>query len=385
MKKNKLIILTFIIAMCPIGLCGCWNYREIDTMAIVAGMAIDKDIKTNKYIVTTEIITTQTQGVASNISSELYSSEGDSIFSAVRNTIEKTGLRLFWSDAKVVIISESVAKEGVIPVIDWTNRDSEVRSDMWMLIAKGGSAAQILKTKVKVNGVTSFHLDDTMKSERIVPQFPDSKLWSFIDEISSEKNSASVATVKVEPIDSTIVSRIGGSAIFKADKLVGYLDDSETLYMLMIKNKVKAGVITLKNASNSNTTITLEIFENRTKLTPLYSNGKVSMIIDIYPFVAIDEVGGSKDFMKEENLKMLQSEAEKKIEAQAQYLISKLQKDYDTDILGFGETFEKEKPKVSEKFKKNGEDIFENMKTEVNVHLQIKGSGKTIKPISKGK
>ncbi len=52
-------MLIFIIIMCPIILCGCWNYREIDTLAIVAGMAIDKDMVTNKYIVTTEIITTQ--------------------------------------------------------------------------------------------------------------------------------------------------------------------------------------------------------------------------------------------------------------------------------------------------------------------------------------
>ena len=59
--KKKLVIIIFIIVMCPIILCGCWNYREIDSMAIVAGMAIDKDMVTKKYIVTTEIITTQCQ------------------------------------------------------------------------------------------------------------------------------------------------------------------------------------------------------------------------------------------------------------------------------------------------------------------------------------
>ena len=35
--------------------------------------------------------------------------------------------------------------------------------------------------------------------------------------------------------------------------------------------------------------ITLEIHENRTKLTPLYNNGTVSLIIDIYPVVTIDD------------------------------------------------------------------------------------------------
>ena len=381
MKKNKLVILVFIIAMCPIILSGCWNYREIDSMAIVAGMAIDKDEKTNQYMVTTEIITSQTQGASSNVNSELYSAEGYTIFMAIRNTIEKTGLRLFWSDAKVVIISEAVAKEGVIPVIDWINRDSELRSDMWMLIAKGNSAAEILKNKVKLNPVVSFHLDDTMRSWKILSRYINSRLWSFIDEISSEEKCALVATVKNQVSDSTIAPDLSGCAIFKADKLVGYLDGRETLYTLMIKNKIKAGLIILQNVSGSHTNISLEIFSNKTKLVPIYNNGKVSMLIDIYPVVAIDEVGGTKDVMKEENLKILQSEAEKKIEDEVQYLISRLQKDYASDVLGFGEAFEKEKPKVSENFKKNGEDIFVSLKTEVKVHLEIKDSGKTIKSI----
>jgi len=382
MKKNKLVIFIFIIAMCPITLCGCWNYKEIDSMAIVAGMAIDKDIITNKYIITIEIITSQSQGSSSTISSEFYSSEGDSILSAERSVVGKTGIPLLWYEAKVVIISEPVAVEGVIPVIDWPNRDSDLRADMWMIIAKGNSAAEILKNKIKPDQIVSYHLDDIMKRGGLLSKFPESKLWSFIDGIASEGKSGVVVAVKNNISDKTIEPT--GSAIFKEDKLVGYLDGDETLYMRMIKNKIKEGVITLKNVSGSATSITLEIFENRTKLTPIYNNGMVSLIIDISPIVIISEVGGSKDFMKDENLKILQSEAEKKIGANVNYLISKLQKDYDCDVLGFGELFEKEKPKVSKNFKENGEDIFISLKTVVNVHLQIKGSGKTIKPISIG-
>ena len=383
--RKKIVSIIFIIAMCPIILCGCWNYREIDTLAIVAGIAIDKDMATHKYVITTEIITTQAQGVSSIISSQLFSSEGDSIFNAVRDLIGKTGLRLFWSDAKVLIIGESIAKEGLISAIDWTNRSNFVRPDMWLLVSKGNTAAQILKTKVKLNEVTSFHLDDTMNSCKILSKFTDSMVWSFIDGLSSEGKSQAVATVKNELTDSNYSPLVDGSAIFKSDKLVGYLDGNETLYMLMIKNKIKQGLITLINVSGSNTSITLELNDNRTKLTPLYNNGTVSMIVDIYPVVSIHEVQGTKDFMKEENLKTLQDETEKKIESQTKYLISKLQKDYDSDVLGFGEIFEKEKPKEYAKFKENKKDIFANLKTEVNVHLQIKGSNKTAGPISIGK
>ncbi len=348
-------------------------------------MAIDKDPISNKYVLTTEIITTQVLGSTSTLNSEIYSTQGDSIFSAVRNLIEKTGSRLFWGDSKALIISEQIAKEGIIPAIDWTNRSNFVRPDMWLLIAKGNTAAEILKTKVKLNGVTSLLLDDTMNSWKVLSKYPGSMIWSFINGLSSELKSEAVATVKNELNDGNISPNVDGSAIFKSDKLVGYLTGDETFYMLMIKNKLKQGLITLLNVSDSNTNVTLEINDNRTKLTPLYNNGKVSIILDIYPVVSIHEVQGTKDFMKEENLKALQSETEKKIESQIQYLINKLQKDNASDVLGFGDVFNEEKPKISENFKKTGKDIFANMKITVNVNVQIKGSNKTTKPISIGK
>jgi len=383
--KKKMVSIIFIIVICPLILCGCWNYREIDTLAIVAGMAIDKDIATNKYVLTTEIITTQSQGVSSIISSQIFTTESDSIFNAVRDMIEKTGLRLFWSDAKVVIVSESLAREGIIPALDWTNRSNFVRPDMWLLIAKGNTASEILKTKVKLNEVTSFHLDDALNSWKVLSKFTNSMVWSFIDGLSSPMKSEAVTTVENRPSDGTIIPLIEGCAIFKSDKLVGYINGNETLYMLMIKNKIKQGLITLINVSGSNTNVTLELNDNRTKLTPIYNNGLVSMVIDVYPSISIHEIQGTKDFMKEENLEELQIEAEKKIGSQIQNLISKLQKNYDSDVLGFGEIFNEQKPKVSKDYNKNGKDIFKDIKTIVKVHVEIKGSNKTIKPINIGK
>jgi spore germination protein KC len=136
----------------------------------------------------------------------------------------------------------------------------------------------------------------------------------------------------------------------------------------MIKNKLKEGLITLTNVAGSDTDITLEIFENRTKLTPRYVNGRVSMIIDITQVVSIMEIQGTKNFMKEDNLKLLQIDSEKKIKSEVQHLISKLQKNYNSDVLGFTDTFMREKPKVSKLLKESGENLFENINPEVNVH-----------------
>ncbi len=369
-------MIILILAICPLLLCGCWDYTEVDNLAIVSGIAVDKDGLSNTYIVTTEIITTRMQGAASVISSELYMSEGESVFAAVRNMIENTGLELFWSDAKVMIISEAIAMEGIIPVVDWLNRSTDVRPNLWFLVSKDETAAEILKTKVKLNEVVSFHLDETMHSGVVLSKYTYSSLWSFVDRMTSESNSQTIASVKNELNDNNVAPRVTGSAVFKRDKLVGYLDGTETLYMLMLRNNIKSGLITFKNVAVSDTNVTLELYENKTKLTPLYRTGSPILIIDIFPIISIAEIQGTKNFIEEESLKALKNEAENNMEANMLSLISKLQKS-NSDILDFVESFHKEKPKETEKLKNSGVSLFSEMEIEVNVHMQIMSSGRT--------
>jgi spore germination protein KC len=217
MKGFKKAMLIFILILFPFISSGCWNYREVDKMAIAAGIAVDRDPITKDYIMTVEVVNISAQSQYATISSEIYTSKAKTMFDAVRNLIEMTGLRLFWSHAKVLIVSEEIAKEGMIPVIDWYLRDSEIRINMWLLISKGNSAGEILRNKVGINNIVSFHIDDIMKNGEVVYKFPTTNIVRFADEISGEGISASVATIRNEKIDDKIGPRVEGSAIFKED------------------------------------------------------------------------------------------------------------------------------------------------------------------------
>lgn len=53
MKKFVLIIITLFILLIS---SGCYNYKEINDMAIVSSIGIDKDNKNDKYIVSAQIM-----------------------------------------------------------------------------------------------------------------------------------------------------------------------------------------------------------------------------------------------------------------------------------------------------------------------------------------
>jgi hypothetical protein len=163
-KAANTLIICFITLLNIIINTGCWNYRELNDIAIVSGTAIDKNEKNNKYIVTFEIINTKGAKESKNIP-DLVTMEGNSIFDAVRNTIEKLARRIYWSHAKVVVINKSIAKEGITPVIDFMYRDAEVRTDIWMLISDDDTAADILKGKDKYHDTISFHIDEAFRNE----------------------------------------------------------------------------------------------------------------------------------------------------------------------------------------------------------------------------
>ncbi|MFZ7120778.1 MAG: Ger(x)C family spore germination C-terminal domain-containing protein [Eubacteriaceae bacterium] len=100
--KNVRKILVIFLLINTILLCGCWNYNEIDKLAVVAGVAIDKGIDKN-YSITVEIIKLQTGGMETNIKSEIISEEGDTVFDAVRGIIALIGEKLYWSNVETEV------------------------------------------------------------------------------------------------------------------------------------------------------------------------------------------------------------------------------------------------------------------------------------------
>lgn len=147
MKSIKIFFLTSILLISIFLFVGCWNYREVDDINIVAGTAIDKGIH-KEYMISIEILESSI-GKESPTTSKLIVAEGESIFDAVRNAIAISGKKLYWSHNKILILSKEVAQEGITEVIDWFLRDVETRSDVYILVSKGTSAKEILEKKQK--------------------------------------------------------------------------------------------------------------------------------------------------------------------------------------------------------------------------------------------
>ena len=383
MKKIRITLLLLIILINAIFVTGCWNYREVEKLAIGAGVAVDKGTN-GQYKVTAEIVKIS-RGKDTKTTSETITMEGKTMFDAVRNGISLSGKRFYWSHTKVIILSKEIASEGVIKVIDWYNRDSETRADVHILISQGDSAEEIFSGQAVTEDIKSFVLDEMLKNQVSLSKAPIIDILQFDNDLEAKGISAIAPAVSLKQIDGKMLPHIMGTAIFKKDKLVGFLNGEETKNLIFIRNKVKGGLLVEGTQGNDVTTpVSLEIFKSKTKVTPVVDDEDIRINLDIYTAVAIDEIDGTENLIDDKGRKKLEQNAEKALKERIESLIEKIQSEYDVDIFGFGAKLREDKIKVWNRVSSDWDETFKNLEVNVITKVHIQNSAMLSKPLEEG-
>ncbi len=379
MKRVKLLILITLLSVCAFLLSGCWNYREIEKLAIVSGVAIDK-AENGKVLVTVEIINVDHGQKQSTINPVYLQTTGESFFDAVRKLISLQGKKLYWSHVKVVIVSENIAKEGISHYLDFLNRDAEVRTDMWILLSREKTANDIFKANPTTENIISIEIDNAMRDEGAISRYPDVELYQLLDDLAHENRSAILPTIGLVDINGKPVIQISGTTIIKHNKLIGYLDDDESKSLLWITDELKGGLFVLKNMGKNRNVVTLEISKSKTELKAEINEEKLVMNVEVTVDTSVGGISGEEDYIGLPGRIHLKQEAEKQIKSNLEALVIKAQKKYKADIFGFGDQIRRKMPQEWKSIEKDWEKYFTDLVVKIDVDVNIMGSGIINKP-----
>lgn len=381
MKTMKRSLLLIILILNCIFISACWNYREIEQMAIVMGLAVDKGSDEHQFLVTAEIINPKGGREEKKQESVTIEATGDTIFDAIRQLTSLAGRKMYWSHAKVAIVSREIAATDILPLLDWVSRDQQARGDMWLLVSEGATAGEILKSKPKLESSISMQLDTVFRSQKYLTGFPSKRMYQFIDDMGSGTINPVLSAIKLLKQNNEMSPTVLDTVVFKKDKMVGLLDHEESKALLFVQNSIKDGLYKIENVGDKKTSITLEILGSKTTVKPIYSNGKIVMKIDIKPRVSISEISTTKDVLEPEGVELIKGIANKKLESDSKNLIEKVQKEYKSDIFGFGKKVKDKYPELWRKIEKNWDETFEKIEAQVSVDFQIEGSSTLKKPL----
>lgn len=380
MKKRGLLIVLCLINF--IINTGCWNYREINNLSIVAGVAIDK-IRDGKYKITTEIVDLHEGGKDAKIKSKKLESYGETLFDAIRNTIKITSGKLYWGHVEIVIFSQEVAKEGIVQFIDFMVRDSEPRQSIDILVSREKTAGEIFNLDSSSTEIRSYEINEMLDTEKNLSKTAKVQVYEFINALSGEGISAVMPVVGAAENEGKRILELSGTAVFKEDKLVYMLDGDESEAFLFTVDKISGGLLIIEDTTvkNKNSKLTLEIIKSNTKVRPAVTKGKLTIKMDIKTKTALAQEGESERRFNERINRLLQKDAEKTLKRKIESVIEKVQQNTDSDIFGFGKNLRDNKPDLWKKIGSDWGDVFKKLEVKLDVTVDIQNSGLTSSPI----
>lgn len=377
---KKLILLIPVIFF----LTGCYNYRELNDLAIISGVAVSKNNDT--YNITVEVVNPKKEQDTSSGKEPdyvIYEGTGKSMQEAFRSIVKESPQKLYGAQIDVLIIDEETAREGIGDILDFFARDPEVRSEFYVVISKNDEALKIISPLVNLS---SKNIVNSLKSTNTYMGFVNlvtyhELLSNFINpHIEIALPSIEIVgneevgenTENIETTTSFANNIISNMTIFKDGKMLGYLTEEESLGYNIIMNNSKT--VLIRNEYDNGDFIVNEIIDSSTEVLPNIKKKEIT--INIKGEASIAEVNYDINLESDKDIKKIEKEFNDNIEKLILNTIDSTNNKYNSDIYGFRDLFYKSNPK---KYKKLIKELGDNFLNELNIKVKS-----NIKIIEKG-
>ena len=271
--------------------------------------------------------------------------------------------------------------------MDTFERSRELRDDFDVILAKEGEAADILQVVYTFQKSSSLKLMSQLETAtKGWGSTPDVKVKDLISALTSPgrqpvmtavriqgnpKKGESVDNMKKTHPDAIVV--IDSMALFKGDKLVGFLSVEDTRNYLWTQNQIENTSISVPCGENRFAAI--RITDSKTKLKGRIKNGKPKIGVDI---VMEGSIYGStcKGHMDDpKTYKKLDELTNQYVREKVSKTIQTVQDDYGVDIFGFGEVVYRQDYKQFKKVEDHWDEAFKDAEIDVSVNTMIRRAG----------
>lgn len=389
MKKVLTILLLFSMM---ISLTGCWNRMELNELAITVGLAIDK-VKENEYKISVQVVdpseVAPKQGSTGRSPVTLYHAKANTVFEALRKITTVSPRKIYLAHLRILIIGETVAKEGIAKSLEMLSRDHEVRSDFYIVLAKDTKAEQLLKFLSPIEKIPAQKMFRSLEvSEDAWAPTRTVQMDELITDMTSDGKSGVLTGIKytgnkkvgqsrenVEKASPQANLQYANVAVLKKDKLVGWLNEKESKGLNYVSGEIKNTVGSIPCPKGGSAVV--EIFHAKPDIKVNFQNGKPA--IRIYNFIEenVGEVRCDIDLSTTEGIKVLEKSSEQTNEKIIMASIKRAKK-LKADIFGFGEAIHRASPKVWRSLGKDwNEKGFVELPVTVNTTVKIRRTGTT--------
>lgn len=416
MRRLFLFLLCLGLVVSVTCLSGCWDRREINELAVVSALGIDKE--DDIWKVTAEIFRPtsgggndgNTGGGGGTAERQAWVVQGQdyTILGALRDMALKVPRRVYAAHISAIIIGEEMARQGILEFLDLWERDAEARLITKILICRGraedvlvSSAGGLEKTVglelaglerfARINGhsaILSTHEFIALNASRGADPFTGVVELRSVPTIptSGGTKTSSSPGLKEEKQKETIQAlRLKGLALFKNDKLVGFAEPPEARGLLIMGGKVGNTVLHVRATDDNtkrNNTVALEVFKMKRQIKVEEKEGLPLVKIKITTELGLAEQAYSEDLTKAEANRFLEQQAATVIRNESEQAIELIQ-GLGVDPLGIGDFIRQQNKKLWSRLEKNWPEGLRDTEFSLDIQAKVRHSALIDVPPSK--
>ncbi|WEG17968.1 Ger(x)C family spore germination protein [Alkalihalophilus pseudofirmus] len=388
MFKSKLFCVIFTSFLLVI-LSSCWNRSELNEFALALAMGIDKS--DDQYKLTVQVVQPQEVKEPSYyVPVTTYTAQAGSIFEALRKITLESPRKISVPHLRILVLSEDLAEEGIAEVLEMITRDHAYRPDFYTVVSRGNSAEEVLSVMTRLERIPANKLFSSLvTSETQWAPTVGIQIDKLIRELSSESKQAVLTGIKIEgdpesgstkqtveqiePLTSLIYTDV---AVFKKDKLVGWLNENESKGYNYILGNVQSTVGGAMCPEDKEGEAIIEVIRTSSEIKGKIENDQPNIDINLKLEGNIGELKCDIDISNEHVLKELEELSENRLKDMLLTTIHTVQADYNSDIFGFGDVLHRSNPDKWKEIEGAWEDEgFQEVNVNVSVECNYNHTG----------
>lgn len=353
---KKLIILF----LATLFLTGCYDYQELNKRAIISGIGIDYE--QDNFLVTFEILNSNSQGSESGSSTKAYTVEGQAktIAEAFQDASFKINKESYIAHLKAIVLSEEVAKNHLDKTIDYLIREPNIRNIFYLTVANDCTANKIMTSQSEDIPVISETINNLIEfnetGENISAKVDFEK---FLDLLIDEYQDPYLNTISLNDDKLTL----DGIGIFKGNKYITRLNNNQTAIANILLNTSKNHYLKIKCPDKEDKYTIINLYNNKNNEFKIKED-KIEIKSDLTASIIEDDC--HYNFRDVSVYKELEEKSKEELKKEYIKTITNLQS-MQTDILGIEKKFYQEEKKALP----NWHTL--KIKSDIKIHLNKNG------------
>lgn len=385
-KKGAFLLLIILL---PVFLGGCWSRREMTELAIVLGAGVDRT-PDNKVRITLQLARpaafaggAEAGGGSAPKQSIVWvvSETGETILDAERNLALKVSRHIYWGHIIILVIGEDMARGGTRDISNFFMRNPMTRETTWVLVTRGEakkileSNSELEKTSAQSIGFLSRRkagFSIMLKDFQMVLAARGTNPAAPRVELQKAGESQGPGMEEKEQHKEAAIT---GTGVFKDDRLVGWLDNSETRGLLWLRGEVNKGIVTVPSPDQPDKLVSLNVIRGNTRVEPEYDGETIRFNVTINFEGDLLEQQSMEDLTTPEKIKAVEMAAAEAVFRKCADALEKTQGEYGTDIFNFGEAFHRKYKKEWKEIKDRWNEEFAKAEVNIAVEANIRRTG----------